>query len=155
MSEVMRWETTNCDATWCGKPGHMEEDDNGRFVAYSDYAALSARVAELEADLARLREPWAGLSEKARKIFQELQHGLALSPDGGILGEELARCMASRAQLEALLREWQEWEARWIMADEAWVDGLPKLTQALYDEYVMKLQAKRESALAGKEVQNG
>lgn len=49
-----------------------------------------------------------------------------------------------------VLRMYEQWEADLIMCDKSWdtYDGLPKLTQELYDR-LMEIQAQRNLVLHG------
>lgn len=47
-----------------------------------------------------------------------------------------------------LLRDWQEWEARWIMDERAWRGDDPIIPCVLHDEYVANLTARRDAFLA-------
>ncbi len=58
-----------------------------------------------------------------------------------------ADCAAQfEAKMEAfkLLQDIEKWEAKWVLDDRSWStsDGLPKLTQELYDEWIA-LQTRR------------
>lgn len=51
------------------------------------------------------------------------------------------------ATLEAVLKFYEQWEADLILCSEAWANGLPRMTQELYDRW-MEIQTKRNAALA-------
>lgn len=64
--------------------------------------------------------------------------------------ERRLQAMAHRLRMAMeALSIWEEWEATWIKDEVAWcaADGLPKLTQALFDELVSVLQPLRNRAL--------
>lgn len=47
----------------------------------------------------------------------------------------------------ALLRQYEAWEGKLLLTDECWTDGLPRMNQELYNNW-MELQAVRNSLLA-------
>ncbi len=60
-------------------------------------------------------------------------------------------CLIARLEAaEKLLQDIEKWEAKWILDDESWdtSDGLPKLTTALYDEW-LTLQDRRSKIIKG------
>lgn len=60
-----------------------------------------------------------------------------------------ARLIAAAPELLRLAKAYEEWEGRVLMEDQAWQteDGLPHLTQELWDE-LGQLQAQRNEAIA-------
>jgi hypothetical protein len=62
----------------------LKRDDNGDFCRYRDYAALEARVKELAADNAALREQRARMTLKANAFEAELERLKAQDPIGRI-----------------------------------------------------------------------
>lgn len=80
---------------------------------------------------------------------------LSKSPDApfGTNKEYFVKCYETA--IEALekqisttmfMEKLEAWEAKLIETDECWVNGLPKLTQELYDEW-MELQKERNELL--------
>ena len=50
----------------------------------------------------------------------------------------------------AALREYEAWEADLILEAACWADGLPMLTQDLYDRFIA-IQTKRNAVLSGQQ----
>ena len=101
----------------------------------------AARVAELEAELARLREPWKGLTDKESVILENVP---AFDFTLSTIASALRRCMASRAELEALL----------LCLRTEFRDPANRTHHTLLQQCKLldKLDARIEAALAGEEV---
>ena len=70
--------------------------------------------------------------------------------DGNWLGQELAEDLAYlAAQLHEVAKGYEQWEGDMLLDGRVWrsEDGLPHLTQHLYDK-LMLLQEQRTTALA-------
>ena len=75
-------------------------------------------------------------------------HKLAVTPQQKALDAALVGYRdAIAAPLVAALREYEAWEADLILEAACWADGLPMLTQDLYDRAIA-IQTKRNAALA-------
>jgi hypothetical protein len=55
---------------------------------------------------------------------------------------------AREEELQNVLKAYEQWEADMILAGECWVNGLPRITQTLWDRFI-EIQAMRNRALAG------
>jgi len=60
--------------------------------------------------------------------------------------EEIARASEKEILTTMFMEKLEAWEAKLIMTDECWKNGLPKLTQELYDEWIA-LQQERNKLL--------
>ena len=63
----------------------------------------------------------------------------------------------ARRDAEALaeaLRNYEAWEAALILDAECWTDGLPSMTQAIYDHFI-EVQTKRNAVLAAHDARKG
>ena len=58
-----------------------------------------------------------------------------------------AQLISVAPEMYAVLKLYEEWESELLMNDSAWVNGLPKFTQSLYDKW-MEIQRKRNEVLA-------
>jgi len=47
---------------------------------------------------------------------------------------------------KAVLKKYEEWEAKLIMEDNCWENGLPELTQELFEEF-LEIQELRNQAI--------
>jgi len=63
---------------------------------------------------------------------------------------EMTKCnanlIAAAPEMYEILKLYEEWEAELLMDNSAWVNGLPRFTQSLYDKW-MEIQGRRNEVL--------
>lgn len=94
-------------------------------------------------------EPWSGKAKGFYVLDSEGKILCSISPRRLGNADSIAQLMAVAPELLDLARSYERWESHLIWDYDAWAteDGLPHLTQELYDE-LMVLQGKRNIVLA-------
>ncbi len=119
------------------------EERKARDLEKRHATTVDRGVADLALEVSRLRE-------ELKRV--EAERDEARLNEKGELGMRLAAeaerdaSIADVKRLREVAEGYERWEATLIETDAAWRDGLPRLTQELWDAWI-ELQSKRNTAL--------